>query len=92
MYGKWFGTFSRSYEGFYKKWEPNQNFEISANFDENFRIYHIGPYIKSSHFKYILIEKNWRLKFGMEALFNQTRSASYLASHQLVSHKYRGWL
>jgi len=25
------------------------------------------------------------LKFGMEALFNQTRSTSQLASHQLVS-------
>ena len=38
MYGKRFGTFSSSYEGFYKKWEPIQNFENSANFDENLPI------------------------------------------------------
>ena len=39
------GVFSSSYEGFYLKWEPNQNFENSAHFDENFQILHIGPYV-----------------------------------------------
>ena len=44
MKGKMLGVFSSSYEGFYLKWEPNQNFENSAHFDENFQIMHIGPY------------------------------------------------
>ena len=41
MYGKMFGTFSSSFEGFYKKWEPNQNF------DENLSIQHIGQFDNS---------------------------------------------
>ena len=40
---------------------------------------HPGKYIWSTS------RPPWRLKFGIEALFNQTKLTSQLASHQLVS-------
>ena len=45
---------------------------------------HPGKYIWSTS------KPPWKLKFGIEALFNQTKSTSQLASHQLVSQICRG--